>query len=42
MIETQDAELPSRHLLHATNVLYVILGLKIVDVWNNAETVTQL
>lgn len=42
MIKPQDRELPSRHLLHATNILYVIPGLKIVNVWNAAESVTQL
>lgn len=42
MIKPQDRESPSRHLLHVTNILYVISGLKIVNVWNAAESVTQL
>lgn len=42
MIKPQATELPSAHLLHATKALYIILGLKIVNVSNKTESVTQL
>lgn len=42
MIEQQETELPSSHLLHATDILYSVLALKIVGVWTNAKGATQL
>lgn len=42
MIKPRGTELPPGHLLHATKALYIILGLKIINVSNKAESVTQL